>query len=277
MDYQNKVVVLTGAAKGIGNGLAREFAARGSRLALADFNRERLQTLAEELQAGGTEVLSMQLDVSSYDQTSAFCNKVYDTYGHVDYLINNAGVTSIGHILRLPLDNWHRTFEVNTLGLVNAIKTFANKMVAQDTECYFINTCSNSALAYTNALIPAYAASKAAATSLTHSLAVAMIRMNAKMKVICHSPGSVATEICMPDKGNLDRSDPYFSTEEFKRVNEACTNIIAAGMTVDAYSKAFFEHLENGDYFIRPCLDEEPIIQAYAKGIVDRMGPYDAK
>lgn len=277
MDYQNKIVVITGAAKGIGNGLAREFAARGSRLALADFNAERLQTLVEELQASGTEVFGMELDVSSYDQTSAFCDKVYETYGHVDYLINNAGVTSIGHILRLPLDNWHRTFEVNTLGLVNAIKTFANKMVAQDTECYFINTCSNSALAYTNALIPAYAASKAAATSLTHSLAVAMIRMNAKMKVICHSPGSVATEICMPDKGNLDRSDPYFATEEFKRVNEACSNIIASGMKVDAYSKAFFEYLEKGDYFIRPCLDEEPIIAAYAKGIVDHMGPYDAK
>lgn len=277
MDYQNKVVVITGSAKGIGNGLAREFAAKGSKLALADFNKARLDVLVDELKAGGTEVFGMQLDVSDYDQTSAFCDKVYETYGHVDYLINNAGVTSIGHILRLPLSNWHRTFEVNTLGLVNAIKTFANKMVAQDTECYFINTCSNSALAYTNALIPAYAASKAAATSLTHSLAVAMIRMNAKMKVICHSPGSVATEICMPDKGNLDRSDPYFDTEEFKKVNEACSNIIAAGMSVDEYSKAFFEHLENGDYFIRPCLTEEPIIQAYAEGIVDRMGPYDAK
>ena len=274
MEYKNKVVVITGAAKGIGNGLAREFAKKGSKLVLADINEERLNVLVNELKAAGAEVAGYHMDVADFDTMKAFSDFVFDTYGEVDYLLNNAGVTSIGHILNLPFSDWHRTFAVNTLGLVNALKCFIPRMHAQDKECYFINTCSNSALAYANAVIPAYAASKAAATSLTHSLAVALIRMNSKVKVICHSPGAVATEICMPDSCNLDRTDPYFSTEEFQTINTACTNIIAAGLTVDEYSKAFFTHLESGDYFVRPCVSEEPNIQAYAAGIADRKGPY---
>lgn len=274
MNYSGKVVVIAGSAKGIGYGLAKEFAARGAKLALADINEERLYSLVDELKASGAEAVGMRIDVASYEQTEAFCNMVYETYGEVDYLLNNAGVTSMGHILRLPFSDWYRTFEVNTLGLMNAVKTFMPRMMEQDKECFFINTCSNAALQFANAVIPAYAASKAAATSLTHSLAVAMIRLNSKVKFFCHSPGAVATEICMPDSYNVDRSDPYFSTAEFLAISEACTKIIAAGMSVEEYTKGFFAQLEGGNYFIRPCECEEPNVCTYTDRIKDCTGPY---
>ena len=121
-DYKDKVVVITGAGTGIGYGMAKEFAKRGAKLAISDINDETLRKLEEELKNDGVDVIAYRFDVSNRGQMEKFARMTFDHFKRVDYCMHNAGVTSMGHALKIPETDYFRDFEVNTMGVVYAAR-----------------------------------------------------------------------------------------------------------------------------------------------------------
>ncbi|ESK95663.1 oxidoreductase [Moniliophthora roreri MCA 2997] len=169
--HEGRVAVVTGAASGIGRAACIEFAKLKLKVAIADVDEVRLQAVGKELVAliGETNVLIVPTDVSEIDQVVRLKERVYEAWGEVAVLMNNAGIAPKGSSWG-GIDNWKKVFDVNVFGIVNVQQTFVPPMIHQENEALIINTGSKQGITNPpgNA---AYNASKAAVKSLTESLA----------------------------------------------------------------------------------------------------------
>lgn len=166
-----RVAVITGAASGIGKAAALEFAKLGLKVAIADVEADALAEVGNLLvrQIGDANVLVIPTDVTQIDQVVRLRDRVYEAWGEVAVLMNNAGIGAVGTSWE-GLDNWHKTFNVNLFGVVNVQQTFVPSMLHQENPAVIINTGSKQGITNPpgNA---AYNASKAAVKSLTEGLA----------------------------------------------------------------------------------------------------------
>ncbi|KAF6747975.1 hypothetical protein DFP72DRAFT_585209 [Ephemerocybe angulata] len=170
--HAGRVAVVTGAASGIGKAAAREFAKLELKIAIADTNEAELEKLGKELISvvGEANVLVIPTDVADLKQVEALKEKVYDAWGEVAVLMNNAGIGADQGKSWEGLDNWHKIFNVNLFGVLNVQQTFVRSMVHQENQALVINTGSKQGITNPPGN-PAYNASKAAVKSLTESLA----------------------------------------------------------------------------------------------------------
>jgi len=166
-----RVAVITGAASGIGKAAALEFAKLGLKIAIADVEEAKLNEVGKLLvrQIGEANVLIVPTDVAQIDQVMRLRDRVYEAWGEVAVLMNNAGIGAKGTSWD-GLDNWHKIFNVNLFGIVNVQQTFVPSMLHQENQAMIINTGSKQGITNPpgNA---AYNASKAAVKSLTEGLA----------------------------------------------------------------------------------------------------------
>lgn len=255
-DYTGMTVAIIGAATGLGNATARRFASNGAQLALADRNAEVLEEFASSLRSDGVEVETAVLDVREPDRIEEFANSTFATYGQVDYFINSAGMSSMGSIFRLPLAEWKLVFDLNVMNLVYGIRSFGPKMIEQDTESHFVNVASNAGLEI-NAFLPAYFASKAAAVSVTESLAIELQVIGSKVKAHVLCPGLVKTPLSANSSELRGNADSYFRSEEYAKLTAAGAKALATGMDVEEAIDSFFEGLEADHFYIRTHPNEE--------------------
>ncbi len=122
MSFQNKVAIITGASSGIGLACAREFARRGYNLVVAARNIDSLVLLEKELLAKGTKILSVQTDVSREEDCSKLVQKTIASFGRIDVLINNAGLSMRALFADTKLDVLRRLMDVNFWGTVYCTK-----------------------------------------------------------------------------------------------------------------------------------------------------------
>ncbi|KAI0299621.1 NAD-P-binding protein [Russula brevipes] len=169
--HAGRVAVVTGAASGIGRAAARELSKLGLKVAIADINVETLGALAKELSgtSGEANVLAVPVDVSKLEDVVHLRDRVYEAWGEVAVLLNNAAVGAKGDSFE-GLDNWKAALDVNLFGVLNVQHTFVPLMLHQENQSVIINTGSKKGITNPpgNA---AYNASKAAIKSLTESLA----------------------------------------------------------------------------------------------------------
>jgi len=121
-DFAGKVVVITGAAGGIGSALARRFAAAGAHLGLLDLDRVGVEELAARLAAPERGALGIACDVTSFDDCRAAIGRVAATYGGIDVLINNAGRTHISLFADTSVDVLRKVMDINFFGAVHCTK-----------------------------------------------------------------------------------------------------------------------------------------------------------
>ncbi|KAI0060386.1 NAD-binding protein [Artomyces pyxidatus] len=169
--HKGRVAVITGAASGIGRAAARELAKLGLKIAIADVDEAGLSVLAKELASayGESNVLSMPTDVSKLEEVVRLHDRVYEAWGEVAVLMNNAAIGIRGTSFE-GLDNWKSIMDVNLFGVLNVQHTFVPSMLHQENQSVIINTGSKQGITNPpgNA---AYNASKAAVKSLTEGLA----------------------------------------------------------------------------------------------------------
>jgi len=169
--HAGRVAVITGAANGIGRAAAQELASLGLKVAIADIDLNALEMFAKELGAahGEGNVLALPTDVSKLEDVVRLRERVYEAWGEVAVLLNNAGVVVMGHSFE-GLDNWKTVMDVNVMGVLNVQHTFVPLMLHQENQSVVINTGSKQGITNSpgNA---AYNASKAAVKSITESLA----------------------------------------------------------------------------------------------------------
>ena len=190
-DLANKLVVITGAAGGIGSALARGFAARGAHLALVDINPEAVATIGATLQSAGHTVsvhVANVADPSSLAQARA---EILAQHGRVDVLVNNAGITVFAQLEATESAELERVLDVNLRGVIHGCKLFLPDLRARP-QAHIVNISSMAALAG----MPwqaIYCASKYAVRGFTAALRAELSRTS--IGVTCVLPGATRTNI----------------------------------------------------------------------------------
>lgn len=184
-----KVVVVTGASKGIGKAIASAFAAAGAKVVLAARTRETLEQVAAELRESGAEAMAVPTDVTDVDAVQRLIEQALTAYQRVDILVNNAGIGYFGPVVDFAPDDWDTVLNSNLKAVYLCAKYALPPMLAQGSG-QIINVLSIAAKVAFEASA-AYCAAKAGALALTKVLA-AEVRQQ-KIRVTAVLPGSVHT------------------------------------------------------------------------------------
>jgi NAD(P)-dependent dehydrogenase (short-subunit alcohol dehydrogenase family) len=189
---KDRIVVITGAASGIGYECARSFAKRGARLVISDVNAEALQKARAEIAATGVACHAITCDVASEESVSACATAVQRDVGAVDVLVNNAGIAFLGSFEETPLAQWRRIMDVNVLGIVHCVDAFLPAMRAAGGKRKIVNVASLAGFAPAPNM-SAYAASKHAVVGLSEVLALELHDTEISVLIVC--PGIINTPI----------------------------------------------------------------------------------
>jgi NAD(P)-dependent dehydrogenase (short-subunit alcohol dehydrogenase family) len=182
------VAVVTGGASGIGRSCVLEFASRGADVVVADIHEERLRETVQEAEGLGVRALAVRCDVTKDADVQNLRDEAIGTFGHVDLVMNNAGVALLGPPESVPIDDWRWILEVNLMGLIRGAQAFIPHLLERGSG-HIINTASVAGLyAYSWDSIP-YITSKFGAYGFTEGLYAYLKPQGVGVSVLC--PGLV--------------------------------------------------------------------------------------
>ncbi len=211
-ELAGRVAVVTGGAGGIGRGIVHALLEEGVRVVIADVEEAALDQTVSELSDRG-EVSGVVTDVSDFDSVDALAQQVFDRYGACNLLFNNAGVTSGGggNVWLNESNDWRWCFGVNVFGSAHGVSAFVPRMIESGEPGHIVNTSSGDGGFAPVPRAAVYAASKAAVSCMTESLAHQLIAADT----------DIAASVFYPSGGMLDTG--LFSAtrnrpDELKRV-----------------------------------------------------------
>jgi len=190
MRLKDRVAIITGAGKGIGQGIAKVFVQEGAKVVIVDWDEEAGKRTAEELRQAGGDTFFVKCDVSKEDQVKAMVEAALEKYGRIDILVNNAGVGVYKSVLEATSEDWDLCLGVNLKGVFLCSKYVIPHMQAVG-KGVIINISSVHSAATVAGVAP-YAASKGGVTALTRNMA---IDYGPTIRVVAISPGWVLTPL----------------------------------------------------------------------------------
>lgn len=205
---ESKVILITGASSGIGEGAARLLAGQGHRLVIGARRTDRLAELAASIEASGGVVHYRALDVTSADDVAAFAQFALDAFGRIDVLINNAGVMPLSPLNALKVGEWNRMIDVNIRGVLHGIAAVLPTMEAQGLG-QIINISSIGGLSV-SPTAAVYCATKFAVRAISDGLRQETDKI--RVTVIC--PGVVESELADSITDDTARS----AMQAFRRI-----------------------------------------------------------
>lgn len=198
MNLQNQVIVITGAAQGLGRAMAEEFAKQGAHIALLDMQAEAIEAAASEIEKLGVKASGYAVNVTDEQQVEDTFAKIAADFGQINGLINSAGIMRDGMLLKvkegkvvkkMPLDQFQSVLDVNVTGTFLCSREAATQMIETNSKGVIINLSSVSRagnVGQTN-----YSASKAAVATMTVSWGKELARYG--IRTGCIAPGLVET------------------------------------------------------------------------------------
>ncbi len=260
--FAGRVAFISGGASGIGLGLARALAGRGTKLALADIQPAPLEAVADELRALGADVMTLTLDVADRTAVYAAADAVEQRFGKVHYVFNNAGVGELG----TPIDVvTHEIFDwvlnVNLFGVFNAIKAFTPKVRQHGEGGRIVNTASMAAFL----MMPdwhqgIYSATKMGVVALSADLADSLRGTGIGVSVVY--PGTIETNIL----SNVQALRPQRAGAEAKVVPDMLAN---GGMSPATAAEIILRGMANDDFHILTHPELWPMVEDVHQGIAN--------
>ena len=243
MRFQNKVVFITGAARGIGKSFAEAFAKEGAKVVIADINIEGANTAAKEI---GSNALAVKMDVTKQDSIDQAVNTAVDQLGGIDILINNAAIFTAAPITEIQREDYQQLFDINVSGTLFTLQAVAKKMIERGKGGKIINMASQAGRRG-EPLVAVYCATKAAVISLTQSAGLNLIKY--KINVNAISPGVV-------DGEHWDGVDAFFAKYEEKPIGQKKKEVGEEvpygrmGLPSDLVGMAMFLASEESNYVV---------------------------
>ncbi|MBT2687800.1 SDR family oxidoreductase [Bacillus sp. ISL-47] len=187
-NFKGKTVIVTGAANGIGQGIAEAFAKKEANVVIADINEEKGRKLEESMKQQGISSLFIKADVKDETEISRLMAKSREAFGSIDILINNAGISKFYSFFDMTVEMWDEVINTNLRSVFLCSREAAKKMNAGSS---IINISSTRA-EMSESNTEAYSASKGGVSAITHALARTLAEKG--IRVNCISPGWIETE-----------------------------------------------------------------------------------
>ena len=243
MRFLDKVVFITGAARGIGKYFAAAFAKEGCRVVIADLNIDQANSTAQEI---GPNALALEMDVTKQESIDQAVNTAVDQLGGIDILINNAAIFTAAPITEIQREDYQRVFDINVSGTLFTLQAVAKKMIERGKGGKIINMASQAGRRG-ESLVAVYCATKAAVISLTQSAGLNLIKH--KINVNAISPGVV-------DGEHWDGVDAFFAKYEEKPLGQKKKEVGEGvpygrmGLPGDLVGMAMFLASEESNYVV---------------------------
>ncbi|WP_066314012.1 glucose 1-dehydrogenase [Bacillus sp. FJAT-29814] len=190
MNFSGKVVIVTGAGKGIGRGVAMAYAEKGGKVVVADFDVEAGERTVNEIREHGGEAIFAKTDVRLEEDVIRLMEVTANTYGKMDIIINNAGISKFTPFYELTLETWDNVINTNLRSVFLCSKEGAKLMRNNPDGGSIVNIASTRAL-MSEPNTEAYAATKGGIVALTHALAATLGQDRITVNAI--SPGWIHT------------------------------------------------------------------------------------
>jgi NAD(P)-dependent dehydrogenase (short-subunit alcohol dehydrogenase family) len=276
-DFAGRVAVVTGAASGIGRGLARHAASEGMRVVMADVEAPALDDAVAEVRALGADAVGIRTDVSRADEVQALADQTFERFGATHLLCNNAGVFQAGVVWQRTQADWDWVMGVNVWGILHGIRAFVPRMLEQGADAHIVNTASMAGL-ISVAYSGPYVVSKFAAAALTECLAHDLRAQESTIGVSCLVPGLVDTRIADSTRNRPDEPPSEVTAPDHHFVAEVLKEQTSTGgRPPDEVAEIVFDAVRARQFWIPTTDGFEPLVRDRYDALLDRLMPPPAE
>lgn len=274
-ELKDKVAVVTGAASGIGLGMAERFAAEGMKVVLADIEQGLLDEAERDLRAKGATTLAVRCDVSKADDVEALAKRTVDEFGAVHVVCNNAGVSPpVGALWERSEADWQWVIGANLWGVIHGVKIFVPIMLAQGTEGHVVNTASLAGMVSVPWL-GIYNVCKHAVVTLSETLYRELEATGGKVKVSVLCPAWVKTRLADADRNrptelqNPDREQ----TPQEQMIEQALRGFLDSGISTEQVAEAVVDAIKKEKLYILTHPDSMEAVRTRMEDILQNRNP----
>src|SRR5210317_1743738 len=262
--FTNKTALITGAASGIGRGLALHAAKLKMNVVLMDLNTDGLNE-THSLMADCPAMI-IHCDVSNLEDFSK--EKIEAKFGAVHFLFNNAGIFLEGRAWKADQKNWQRIIDVNLMSVIYGLNLFVDEMIASQERCHIINTSSMAGIIVGPALAP-YTTTKHAVVGLTRTLHEDLAGNDmVGVSVLC--PGLVKTNIIERDHLGLVLDESLIDQHESAKNNaQWLADGVKEGMTPEDLAIIVFKKIENNEFWILTHPEFVEVYSGYSTELIE--------
>ena len=268
-DFEGKTAVVTGAASGIGFGLAKKFAEEKMQVVMADIEESALEAAVEDLEQQQHRVVGIPADVLIQESVEELFSRSRETFGNIHILCNNAGIgASSGNkaIWEVEKADWTWTLGVNFYGALYGIQTFLPHMIEHGEEGHVVTTAS---LAGLMSGAGTYGVSKHAVRALAETLNSDLVARDSKIRSSVLCPGFVNTNIDKSERNRpktLQQIDAPTQTLEISPIVEMLRN----GKEPSEVADIVFQSIKDNLFYILPHPAWDENLENYFNGILSR-------
>ena len=246
-----KVAVITGAAGGIGLGMARAFTAAGMSVVMSDIDADRIEAAASGLRADGHDAIGVQADVSKLGDVQAMADAAMDTHQRVDVLCNNAGAAVFAKLFNVTIDDWEWTLGVDLWGPIYGTNVF-QPLIQQSESGGHINTTSSVSGLIAGAAAGPYNVAKSGVIALMATLEreFRIAKSPHHASVLC--PGPINTEISRNSVRNRKAAKGELAPRgaEGKKLGGKIDSFLSNGMEPDEVGRIVLDGIVHGKFWM---------------------------